>query len=151
MPKPYTGCAEAAALHSVAAPHQGASNRSAALTLAVQSGSAVMQRPPSRSCAFPSSPAGFVRQLFVLRRVRAGRRAHCGFGHAPILDAPGSSSELLVEHTMNYLSRLEEGLAEALGPWTYLHSVGAAVALLLAIGIAVNIWPGWQQVGGWLW
>jgi predicted lipase len=52
---------------------------------------------------------------------------------------------------MNYLSRLEEGLTESLGPWTYLHSLGAAVVLVVAVAIAVNIWPGWQQVGAWLW
>lgn len=52
---------------------------------------------------------------------------------------------------MNYLSRLEQGFTESLGPWTYLHSLGAAVVLLVAVAIAVNIWPGWQQVGAWLW
>jgi predicted lipase len=72
-------------------------------------------------------------------------------GMRPFFDAPGGSSKLLVEHTMNYLSRLEEGLTESLGPWTYLHSLGAAVVLLVAVSIAVNIWPGWQQLGEWLW
>ena len=72
-------------------------------------------------------------------------------GTRPFPTHPGSSSELLMEHTMNYFSRLEEGLGESLGPWTYLHSVGAAVVVLLGVGIAVNIWPGRQQVGEWLW
>jgi predicted lipase len=52
---------------------------------------------------------------------------------------------------MNYRSRLQEGLVESPGPWTYLHSLGAAVVLLIAAAIAVNIWPGWQLVGAWLW
>jgi len=48
------------------------------------------------------------------------------------------------------MRRPHEGFGEPLGPWTHDHSLGAAVVLLIVIGIAANIWPGWGRLGAWL-
>jgi hypothetical protein len=42
------------------------------------------------------------------------------------------------------------GFGEQLGPWTHQHSLGAVVVILMVLGIAANIWPGWQRLGEWL-
>lgn len=46
---------------------------------------------------------------------------------------------------MTDLSHFNEDLAQALGPWTYHHSIATAVVLVFTLGIA-----GWQQLVEWL-
>jgi hypothetical protein len=48
------------------------------------------------------------------------------------------------------MSHNTESFGEPLGPWTYQHSLGAVIVILLVLGISANIWPGWQQLGEWL-
>jgi hypothetical protein len=45
------------------------------------------------------------------------------------------------------MSAKNESFGEPLGPWTYQHSLGAAAVILIVLGIAANIWPGWQRLG----
>lgn len=47
------------------------------------------------------------------------------------------------------LPRRQDNFGAPLGAWTRLHSLGAAVVLLIVIGIAANIWPGWSKLGTW--
>jgi hypothetical protein len=71
------------------------------------------------------------------------QRAHWGRTCAHP-DAPGEQvEELLEEHTMNHLSDFRAALAESLGPWTFQHSIGTALILVFAVGIAI-----WQQLAG---
>jgi hypothetical protein len=43
------------------------------------------------------------------------------------------------------LSHFREDLTESLGPWTFHHSIGSALILVLTVGIA-----GWQQLVEWI-
>lgn len=46
--------------------------------------------------------------------------------------------------------RRRDDFGEPLGPWTRHHSFGATVVVLLFLGIASNIWPGWGQLRAWI-
>jgi hypothetical protein len=35
------------------------------------------------------------------------------------------------------------------GPWSALHALGAAVVIVLLLGIAATIWPGWNAIFQW--
>lgn len=37
---------------------------------------------------------------------------------------------------------------EPVGPWTFHHWLGAVVVVVIFLAIALNIWPGWQQIAG---
>jgi hypothetical protein len=47
------------------------------------------------------------------------------------------------------MHRLKASPGDPLGPWTHQHSLGAGVVVLIVVAIAVNIWPGWEQLGMW--
>ncbi|MEJ6022107.1 hypothetical protein [Ramlibacter sp. PS4R-6] len=36
------------------------------------------------------------------------------------------------------------------GKWTHEHWTGAVVVFALAAGIALQFWPGWDRLHGWL-
>jgi hypothetical protein len=38
-------------------------------------------------------------------------------------------------------------LGEPVGPWTFDHWLGATVVVLIFLGLALNIWPGWSRIG----
>src|SRR5687768_2119524 len=93
-------------------------------------------------CAFGQRMLNDVWQLFVPRAALRRAARTLRMGKRPFRRTR-EQLELLVEHTMNHASRFKQGLTESLGPWTHQHSLGAAVVFLLALPIAITIWPGW--------
>lgn len=37
---------------------------------------------------------------------------------------------------------------EPVGPWTFHHWLGAVVVVVIFLGLALNIWPGWLRIAG---
>jgi hypothetical protein len=48
------------------------------------------------------------------------------------------------------MRRDARSFGEPVGPWTSQHSLGAAVVLLIFLGLGLNIWPGWDHMRGWI-
>ena len=46
---------------------------------------------------------------------------------------------------------MNRAVIPSVGPWTFEHWIGAAVVLAIEAGLALNFWPGWEQLARWLW
>jgi len=46
---------------------------------------------------------------------------------------------------------MNRSVIPTVGPWTFEHSIGAAVVFAIAAGFALSFWPGWKWLANWLW